>query len=182
MALVTKPRLQRKMLFQAPAHIRYKHFAAPLSPELKKQHKTNAIPVRVGDVVRIMRGERKGVEGKVSSVDRKNYRVFIEGVTREKVDGTAIPAPVHPSKVMLTKLNLDDKRRSEILKRKGVTGKPEAAEKPKAKEKAKKKKKEKKLKTRKKAAEEVEEKPEKKKAKRKTAKKTTAETEETEGE
>ncbi|MEM2102861.1 MAG: 50S ribosomal protein L24 [Candidatus Bathyarchaeia archaeon] len=177
MTLITKPRLQRKLLFQAPAHVRYKHFSAPLSPELKKSHKTNAVPVRVGDTVRIMRGERKGIEGKVSSVDRKKYRIFIEGVTREKVDGTAVPLPVHPSKVMLIKLNLDDKWRNEILKRKGGKEKAEEEKPKKKKEKAKRK-----PKTRKKVTEETPEeqaKKEKKKTKRKTAKETEAKKEET---
>lgn len=63
-----------------------------------------------------MRGDRKGLEGKVTRVDRKNYRIFVEGVTREKVDGTTAFVPIHPSKVMITSLNLDDKWRRESLK------------------------------------------------------------------
>ena len=115
----TNPRKQRKQLYNAPLHKRYKMFSAPLSPELKKSHGINAIPVRKGDTVKIMRGERKGFEGKVAGVDRTKYRISIEGVTREKVDGTATTVPIHPSKVMITNLNLDDKWRRETLKRKG---------------------------------------------------------------
>jgi len=111
-----QPRKQRKMLYQAPLHIRYKHFSAPLSPSLKASRHVNSIPVRTGDTVRIMRGDRKGSEGKVTKIDRKNYRIFVEGVTREKVDGTAVPVAIHPSKVMITNLNLDDKWRSKSLK------------------------------------------------------------------
>ena len=114
------PRKQRKQLYQAPLHKRYKMFSAPLSPELKKSRGTNSLPVRKGDTVRIMRGERKRSEGKVAEVNRKKYRISIEGITREKVDGTAMPILVHPSKVMITNLNLDDKWRREILKRKGA--------------------------------------------------------------
>ena len=44
-------------------------------------------------------------------------RIYIEGVTREKVDGTRVFIPIHPSKVIITKLNLDDKRRVEALER-----------------------------------------------------------------
>ncbi len=126
---VTKPRIQRKRLFQAPAHRRYRYFSAPLSPDLKKKHGTNAIPVRMGDTVRIMRGDRKGLEGKITRVNREKYRVFVEGVTRSKVDGTTIPVPLHPSKVMITSLNLDDKWRRETLSRKGTLPKevPSAA-------------------------------------------------------
>jgi len=74
-----------------------------------------------------MRGDRKGLEGKVTRVDRKKYRIFVEGVTREKVDGTTTFVPIHPSKVMITSLNLDDKRRRESLKAEAAV--PEA-EKP----------------------------------------------------
>ena len=125
---VTIPRKQRKSLFQAPSHERYKRFSAPLAPQLKTSHNTNSLPVRAGDTVRIMRGDRKGLEGKVTGVDRKNYRIFIEGVTREKVDGTTTPVSIHPSKVMIVNLNLDDKWRREILKRKRVSGKKEVTE------------------------------------------------------
>jgi ribosomal protein L24 len=52
--------------------------------------------------------------------------LFVEGITREKVDGTAIQVPIHPSKVMITNLNLDDKRRRESLKVEA----PKEAEKP----------------------------------------------------
>jgi large subunit ribosomal protein L24 len=117
---ITKPRTQRKRLFQAPAHRRYRYFAAPLSPALKKKHGTNTVPVKKGDTVRLMRGDHKGFEGKITKVDRKKYRIFVEGVTREKADGTTIQIPIHPSKVMITNLNLDDKWRREILKRKGM--------------------------------------------------------------
>lgn len=116
----TSPKKQRKQLYQAPLHKRYKIFSAPLSPNLKKSHGINTLPIRSGDTVKIMRGERKGFEGKVTEVDRTKYRISIEGVTREKVDGTSTPMLTHPSKVMITNLNLDDKWRKEILKRKGI--------------------------------------------------------------
>jgi len=121
-----QPRKQRKMLYNAPAHVRYAHFSSPLSPSLKTARKVNSVPVRTGDTVRIMRGERKGSEGKITRVDRRKYRIFIEGITREKVDGTAIPFPIHPSKVMITNLNMDDKWRSQALKVEA----PKEAEKP----------------------------------------------------
>jgi large subunit ribosomal protein L24 len=135
---VTKPTKQRKMMYQAPLNSRYKRFAAPLSAKLKESHNTGSLPVRTGDTVMIMRGDRKGTEGKISQVDRKHYRIFIEGANREKVDGTSIPVPIHPSKVMITRLNLDDKRRKELLKRKASEEEKEVPKKP-AKKAAKKK-------------------------------------------
>jgi large subunit ribosomal protein L24 len=113
-----KPKKQRKMLYQAPDHIRQKLFAAHLSAELRASHGTKSLPVRSGDTVRIVRGDHKGFEGKISRIDRSSYRVYVEGLTREKVDGTAIFVPVHPSKVVITGLVLDDKWRKKILERK----------------------------------------------------------------
>jgi large subunit ribosomal protein L24 len=129
---VTKPTKQRKVLYQAPDHIRYKLFAATLSPELRVSHGVKALPVRSGDSVRIMRGDHKGFEGKIARIDRKKYRIYVEGLTREKVDGTTIFVPMHPSKVMITRLNLDDKWRKKILERKKVARRKveEVAEKP----------------------------------------------------
>ena len=123
-----KPGKQRKRMHQAPASLRYKRFSAPLSPKLKESHNTNSVPVRTGDTVKIMRGDRKGFEGKVSQVDRKRYRILVEGVTREKVDGTTTLNPIHPSKVMITRLNLDDRWRRKMLERKGEVEKAKMTE------------------------------------------------------
>jgi large subunit ribosomal protein L24 len=128
------PGKQRKNLFNAPAHIRHKQMAAPLSRELSASKGAKTLPVRKGDTVRIMRGDNKGFEGKVSRVDLKRYCLYMEGLTREKVDGTNIFLPIHPSKVEIRNLNLDDKYRKEILARKVALEKPaKKAEKPKAK-------------------------------------------------
>jgi len=177
--LVTKPRKQRKMLFQAPLHRRYRLFSAPLAPELRKSRGVRSLPLRVGDTVMITRGDHKGFEGKVTRVDRKKYRVFIEGLTREKVDGTTIFVGIHPSKVMITKLNLDDKWREKILERKKAAEKKieEAKEeKPEKKAETQKKPEPKKPKARKTPAKDEKKKEEKgkpkaKKTKRKTKRK-----------
>jgi large subunit ribosomal protein L24 len=126
----SKPSKQRKMLFQAPDHIRYKHFAAPLAPELRKSYGTRSLPVRSGDTVRVMRGDHKGFEGKVARVNRKKFRIYVEGLTREKVDGSTVFVPIHPSKVMITKLNLDDKWRKKILERRKKEVAEKVVEKP----------------------------------------------------
>jgi large subunit ribosomal protein L24 len=146
---VKDPRKQRKRLHNAPAHLRHKRMAAPLAPELFSKG-AKALPVRKGDTVRIVRGDHVGFEGKVSRVDLKRYRIFLEGLTREKVDGTNIFVPVHPSKVMIKSLKLDDKWRQAILEHKKQLAQSKkekkvskAAEKPKKKARAVKAKKEK---------------------------------------
>ncbi len=127
---VKNPGKQRKLLFNAPAHLRHKLMAAPLSPELMASRGIKALPVRKGDTVRIQRGDNKGFEGKVSRIDLKRYRVFVEGLTREKVDGTNIFVSVHPSKVMIKTLNLDDKWRKQIVERKQKMAAPKKKETP----------------------------------------------------
>jgi large subunit ribosomal protein L24 len=132
---LTKPTKQRKMLYEAPAHVRHRLLAAHLSPQLRASHLIKTLPVRTGDTVKVMRGDHKNVEGKISRVDLKKYRIYVEGLTREKADGSTIPVSIHPSKVMVTHLNLDDKWRREILetKKKATKKRTEAEEKPKAK-------------------------------------------------
>lgn len=113
----SKPRKQRKLLYNAPLHRRHRMLAAPLSPELQAKYNLRSFPVRKGDTVRILRGDYFGVEGKITRVDSKGYRIYIEGVTKEKTDGTTVQVPVTPSKITLAKLNLEDKWRKKALKR-----------------------------------------------------------------
>lgn len=113
-----KPRKQRKFLYEAPLHLRRKMISAHLSKELKEKYKTRSLPVRKGDEVEIMRGEFKKRRGKISRIDTKKYKVYIEGVTRKRTDGTERQVPIHPSNLRIINLNLDDKRKVKILERK----------------------------------------------------------------
>ena len=173
--LTSKPSKQRKRLFTAPLHVRYKILSAPLAPELREKYGFRSLPVRVGDKVQVMRGDFKGFEGKILSVDRKKFRITIEGITREKVDGTTINVPIHPSKVMITELNLDDKWRRKIIERKSKAKeelKRRKEEEEKVKEEAKIEEIEEEE-TEKEKAKEVEKKPEKKRKTRTRRKRTT---------
>ena len=100
-----------------PLHIRRKQTSAPLSPELFEKYKTRSMQVRKGDTVTITRGNFAGIEGKVTMVNYKKIILHVDGVTREKIDGTPVAVPIHPSKVAIKNLILDDKRRKEILAR-----------------------------------------------------------------
>jgi len=93
---------------------------APLSPDLRIKYDVKKLPVRKGDTVVVVRGDYKDLEGKVVKVDLKKYRIHIEGVTREKTDKSTVYYPVHPSNVMITKLDLSDKWRKKILERKAT--------------------------------------------------------------
>lgn len=113
-----KPRIQRKKIYTAPLHKRRKMISAALTPDLKAKYKIRSMPIRKDDEVVVTSGSFAGLEGKVVKVDTKNYRLHVEGATIEKADGKTIFYPIHPSKVMIGKLKLDDKRRKEIIKRK----------------------------------------------------------------
>jgi len=120
MKLKTKsPSKQRKRLYDAPYHSRSHTLSAHLSSELRNSNNSRTLPVRKGDTIRVLRGDYKGYEGKISRVDRQSYKIYVDGINREKADGTSIPVPIHPSKVEITRLNLDDKWRNKILERKG---------------------------------------------------------------
>ena len=112
-----QPRKQRKVFFNLPLHLRWHLLNAPLSPELRKELGIKRLPVRKGDVVRIMRGDWKGHEGKVVEVDLKRVAIYVEGVTVKKADGTERYYPIHPSKVMIVKLGEIDKVRRKIIER-----------------------------------------------------------------
>lgn len=113
-----KPSKQRKAMFQAPLHIKRKFMTAPLAEELVEKYGVKRLPVRKGDKVRIMRGEYTGVEGKVVRVDLSKTRIFIEGVTRQRMDGTPVFVPIHPSKVLIVDLDLSDPKRKEMIEKK----------------------------------------------------------------
>jgi len=112
-----QPRKQRLMLYKAPLHRRHTMFNAKLSRELAEKLGVRRLPVRVGDVVRIMRGDWAGHEGKVVKVDYKRIRIYVEGVTIKKADGTPVYYPIHPSKVMIIKADVSDKVRKKIIER-----------------------------------------------------------------
>jgi len=108
-------------------------FSALLSPGLVKEHSVKSMPVRKGDTVIIKQGIFKDIEGKITRVDRDKSLIYVEGVTREKSDGNTKFLPIHSSKVVITKLDLDDDRRKAILERKAFKPSAEAMEKPKIK-------------------------------------------------
>uniref|UniRef100_A0A7J3ZKF2 Large ribosomal subunit protein uL24 n=1 Tax=Fervidicoccus fontis TaxID=683846 RepID=A0A7J3ZKF2_9CREN len=112
-----QPRRQRKALFTAPLHARRKMMTAPLSKELRERYGIKRLPVRKGDVVRIVRGSYAGMEGKVNRVDLRKMRIYIDGITRERMDGTPTFVPIHPSKVVIIKLDLSDKERGKVIER-----------------------------------------------------------------
>ena|SRR3989344_6504409 len=112
-----QPRKQRKYIANAPLNIKHKFLAAHLSKDLIKKYKKRAIPVRKGDTVKIVRGKFKKKAGKIEKVLTKKTRVYIENIQNTKRDGSKTYIPIHPSNLIITELNLEDKERQKILQR-----------------------------------------------------------------
>lgn len=108
----SKPTKIRKRLAQSTTRDKnHTLLRAPLSEELKSKYGKNSIRVRVGDSVKLIKGEYSGVEGKIQKVFVNEGRLTIEGVTREKIAGGTTPIRIRSSTVLVTSLNLDDKFR-----------------------------------------------------------------------
>ena len=124
--------MRNKMMYVAPIHLVSKQLAAPLSEELQTKYKRSSARVVEGDSVKVLRGEFKGIEGKVTNVSTLRRGVAIEGIKREKLKGGNVDIYIHPSNVMITVLNLEDKWRQNRLEgQKPNADKPKPAEAPK---------------------------------------------------
>ncbi len=113
---MVKARKVRKEIYNAPKHKRKEMISSHLNDDLIEKYGLRSLPVRKGDTVKIVRGLWKGTEGKVSGVDINKMVISVEGVLINKADKKQVPKWVHPSNVIITKLDLSDKIRFEKLK------------------------------------------------------------------
>ena len=125
-------------LIHIPKHQRDRMVGATLADNLRQQYGRRSVRVIEGDSIRVMRGEYRGVEGKVEKVYTENGTLQIEGVQHEKVKGGQVKVPIHASNVIVTSLKMDDKYRQGMLSSQKQAPAPKA-EKP-AVEKTEKKK------------------------------------------
>lgn len=119
-------------LIHVPKHRRDRMVAARLADSLQEVYKKRTLRVIKGDSVKVVRGEYKGVEGKVETVDVERGTLNIEGIQREKIRGGQVKVPIHSSKVMIINLNLADKYRSNKVQGDKETRQPAAATEEKA--------------------------------------------------
>ena len=110
-----KPRKQRYILYNAPLHKKRKWISSHLAENLLLKYDRRSLPVVKGDTVKIMRGNYRGHEDKISKVNIRDQTVEIEGVTITTAKGTKIAKPIHASSLLITKLNITDKWRRKKL-------------------------------------------------------------------
>merc|ERR1712238_428244 len=104
----------RKAHFGSHSEARRKIMSSNLSKELQARHGVRSMPIRKDDEVVITRGMYKTREGKVTCCFRKKFVVYVERITREKVNGTSVPVGIPASSLTITKLKMDKDRKSAL--------------------------------------------------------------------
>ena len=122
------------MIFQATLQTKSKQLGANLSKDLQKKYGKKSARVVEGDSVTILRGEFKGVDGKVSKISTQKTSVAIEGVKKEKTKGDKFDVYIHTSNLVITSLNGDDKWRIAKLQGKDPRKQPKETPKENSKE------------------------------------------------
>lgn len=113
------PRKQRRLIYKSPLHAHKNMLKCRLDEFLREEYAMRSLVPKRGDLVRIMRGQFRDTEGKIVHIDYRRIRLFVDSATTTKADGKEAQIPMHPSNLMLVKLEIDDDRK-EILQRKTV--------------------------------------------------------------
>ena len=107
-----KPTKMRNiMIYRATYHTKSKQLGSALSKDLQKKYGKRSVRISEGDTVTILKGEFKGVDGKVSKVSTQKNSVAVEGVKKEKTKGDKFDVYIHTSNLVVTSLNSEDKWR-----------------------------------------------------------------------
>ena len=104
-------KMRNKMIYRATFHTRSKQLGSALSKDLHKKYGKRSIRVNEGDSVKIVRGEFKGVDGKIGKVSPQKNSVTIEGIKKEKTKGEKFDVYIHTSNLLVTSLNTENKWR-----------------------------------------------------------------------
>ena len=110
--------MRNQQNYQAVQQIRSKRIGTNMSKQLRQKYTHRSIRVVTGDTVKVVRGEYKGIEGKVTKIIIDKSSVAIEGIKKEKLKGGKFDVLIHSSNVIITSLNTDDKWRVRILENK----------------------------------------------------------------
>ena len=124
--------MRNRMIYQATFQIRSKQLGSSLSKDLQKKYGKKSTRAIVGDTITILRGEFKGVSGKITKISTEKTSVTIEGVKKEKTKGDKFDVYIHTSNLVVTALNSSDKWR--IAKLEGKDPKKQTSVKEETKE------------------------------------------------
>jgi len=124
-------KMRNKMIYRATYQTKSKQLGSALSKNLHKKYGKRSIRVIEGDSVTIVRGEFKGVDGKISKISTQKSSVAIEGIKKEKTKGDKFDVYIHTSNLVVTSLNTGDKWRTARLEGKDPRKQPKEAPKEK---------------------------------------------------
>jgi large subunit ribosomal protein L24 len=119
-----QPRKQRKALFNVSNHQSSKLLSTRVADFLRDEYGIKRLPLRVGDQVRVCKGEFKDFEGEVLEIT-KDLRCKIKEAQFEKTDGTQYHPPIHISNLIITKFTKEKKMdpwRANMIERKALYG------------------------------------------------------------
>jgi len=126
-------KMRNNQIYRATFHTKSKQLGSALSKDLHKKYGKRSARVVEGDSITILRGEFKGVDGKVAKISTDKSSVAIEGVKKEKTKGDKFDVYIHTSNLVITSLNSEDKWRIAKLEGKDPRKQPKtpAKEEPK---------------------------------------------------
>ena len=111
-------KVRNHQTYRATNQVINKQICAPISKDLRKKYSRRSVRIMIEDTVKVIRGEYKGITGKVSKVSTGNNSIAIEGNKKEKLKGDKVDVYIHTTNVIITALNTDDKWRLKILEKK----------------------------------------------------------------
>ena len=130
--MVKPTKMRNRMIYQATFQTRSKQLGSALSKDLQKKYGKKSTRAIEGDTITILRGEFKGVSGKITKISKEKTSVTVEGVKKEKTKGDKFDVYIHTSNVVVTALNTSDKWR--ISKLEGKDPKKQTSAKQETKE------------------------------------------------
>ena len=130
--MVKPTKMRNRMIYQATFQTRSKQLGSALSKDLQKKYGKKSTRAIEGDSITILRGEFKGVSGKITKISKEKTSVTVEGVKKEKTKGDKFDVYIHTSNVVVTALNTSDKWR--ISKLEGKDPKKQTSSKQETKE------------------------------------------------
>ena len=111
-------KVRNHQTYRAVNQVVNKQICAPLSKDLRKKYSRRSARIMIDDTVKVIRGEYKGITGKITKVSTTNNGIAIEGNKKEKLKGEKVDVYIHSTNVVITTLNMDDKWRIKILEKK----------------------------------------------------------------
>jgi len=111
-------KIRNKKIYRAMNQTVSRQICATLSKDLRKKYPRRSARVMINDTVKVMRGEYKGLSGKVAKISTESNSIAIEGNKKEKLKGEKIDVYIHSTNMVITSLNTDDKWRLKILEKK----------------------------------------------------------------